>query len=267
MSRLTFIARSDDLGSSGSANRAIDAVTKAGFIKNVSVMAPGIAVEDAAELLAGRKDICFGMHTTLNAEWDRIKWAPVLPLDEKSGLVEKNGCFLSDPAQFEKTRPAVETIMREVNAQLEKLHGLGFDIHYIDSHMFPEVYVPGLDEAMEAFAKRKGLIDHMYFYNLPPGFRRLPDNPSQTIDILKAVPQGQYFLLAHPALDTAETRKTGNSRYSGDEIAKARAAEAKFFSDASAMDLLKRTGCEGIRYDEAAPQERAAIQDIKAMFC
>jgi hypothetical protein len=36
-------------------------------------MACGPAIEEAAELLAHRKDVCFGMHTTLNAEWDKVK--------------------------------------------------------------------------------------------------------------------------------------------------------------------------------------------------
>ncbi|MDR1028237.1 MAG: ChbG/HpnK family deacetylase [Clostridiales Family XIII bacterium] len=160
MARITFVARCDDLGSGADANQAIDAVTRAGFIKNVSVMAPGRFVEGAAELLAGRKEICFGMHATLNAEWDRVKWAPVLPLDETSGLVDENGYFLADPALFERTKPAPETILREVDAQLEKLRAAGFDIRYIDSHMFPEMFVEGMDEAMAEFAKRKGLIDH-----------------------------------------------------------------------------------------------------------
>lgn len=266
MSRITFISRSDDLGSSASANQAIDAVTRAGFIKNVSVMAPGPTVDDAARMLASRKDVCFGMHTTLNSEWDRLKWGPVLPLDVTSGLVDENGFFLGDPKQFETTKPAVETIMREVDAQLEKLHGLGFDIKYIDSHMFPEMFVDGMDEAMEAFAKKKGLIDHMYFYNLPPGFHDLRDGLAEVMEVLKTLPDGQYFFVTHPALDTEETRKTGNAQYSGDDIAKGRAMEARMFSDPSVCAMLQSIGCTGVRYDEAAPQKRATRQDFIDMF-
>jgi predicted glycoside hydrolase/deacetylase ChbG (UPF0249 family) len=73
MKNIRFITRADDLGGSYSANQAIEQVIDAGFIKNVSIMACGPAVEDAARRLAHRKDVCFGMHTTLNAEWDRVK--------------------------------------------------------------------------------------------------------------------------------------------------------------------------------------------------
>ena len=77
------------------------------------------------------------MHTTLNAEWDRVKWGPVLPPEKCKGLVDELGYFLSHPSMFVQTKPPVEQIMSEVDAQLERLHKLGFPVCYIDSHMFP----------------------------------------------------------------------------------------------------------------------------------
>ena len=266
MKKIRFVSRADDLGSSGSANRAIARVVGAGFIKNVSVMAPGPRVEEAARLLAHRRDVCFGMHTTLNAEWDAVKWGPVLPLDEKSGLVDKNGYFLSDPAQFETTKPAVETIMREVSAQLEKLHALGFDIRYIDSHMLPEMFVEGMDEAMADFAKKKGLVDHMYFYNLPPGFRELQPSLPNVLRFFRGLPEGQYFFVTHPSLDTQEMRKTGNARYSGADVAKGRAFETKVFSKRAVRRLLRLMGCEGVRYDEAQVRPRLTLEEVRKLF-
>jgi hypothetical protein len=269
MARISFVARCDDLGSSISANRAIDAVTRAGFIKNVSVMAPGSFVAQAAELLAGRKEICFGMHTTLNAEWDRVKWSPVLPPDTpdtKGGLVDDNGYFLADPAMFERTKPEVETIMKEADAQLEKLHAAGFDIRYVDSHMFPEMFVEGMDDAMADFAKRKGLIDHMYFYNLPPGLGGAQAGLSEIMESLKTLPDGQYFFVTHPSLDTDEMRQTGNASYSGADVAALRANETRVFSDPAVCETLRGMGCEGVRYDEAMSQKRATIAELKQLF-
>jgi hypothetical protein len=264
---VTFVSRADDLGSSESANRAIEMVAEAGFIKNVSVMAPGPFAEQAAQMLAKRKDVCFGMHTTLNAEWDKVKWAPVLPPGEDSGLVDANGNFLPNPSFFAKTKPPVEIIMREVDAQLERLHSLGFDIRYIDSHMFPEMFVEGLDEAMEDFARKKGLIDHMYFYVLPPGFEALQQNSSGIIKFLRSLPAGQYFIAAHPSLDTEEMRQTGNAQYSGEDIAKGRAAETQIFSKKSLRHLMKILGCDSARYDKAKPlPKRLGIEDAKAML-
>ncbi|MDR1293075.1 MAG: ChbG/HpnK family deacetylase [Clostridiales Family XIII bacterium] len=266
MARINFVARCDDLGSSASANRAIDAVTRAGFMKNVSVMAPGRFVEQAAELLAGRKELCFGMHTTLNAEWDEVKWPPVLPFDAGSGLTDERGYFLADPAMFERTKPSVETIMKEADAQLERLHAAGFDIRYVDSHMFPEMFVAGMDEAMAEFAKKKGLIDHMYFYNPPPGLSDIRMELPEIMGLLKALPDGQYFFVAHPSLDTEEMRRAGNALYRGADVAKWRAHETQALSNPGLCAMLRGMGCEGVRYDEATPQKRATIAEIRQLF-
>lgn len=272
-----LIARADDLGSSNSANQAIERVVGAGIIRNVSVMACGPFVESAAEMLADRKEICFGMHTTLNAEWDKVKRGPVgltrakmgqggsltgqdegissLGMESGNPLVDENGYFLPDPSLFLRTKPSVEQIMQEVDAQLERLYKLGFDIRYIDSHMFSEAYVPGMDEAMEAFAKKKGLVDHMYFYHLLPNMGRMMK--------LEAVPDGQYFIVAHPSLDTEEMRRTGNAGVSGMEVAKGRARETQIFSSPDLRMALETAGFECIRYDEAACERRMTVAELQ----
>lgn len=280
-----LIARADDLGSSNSANQAIERVVGAGIIRNVSVMACGPFVESAAEMLACRKDICFGMHTTLNAEWDRVKWGPVgspyagmeqgnllagkgresLParVGQVNPLVDENGYFLPDPSLFLQTKPTVEQIMREVEAQLERLHKLGFDIRYIDSHMFSEACVPGMDEAMEEFARKKGLVDHMYFYHLLPNMRRLLEHAGDMAAWLGAVPDGQYFIVVHPSLDTEEMRRTGNAGVSGTDVARSRARETKIFSSPELCMALETAGFESIRYDEATCERRMTVAELQ----
>ena len=266
MSMITFIARCDDLGSSQSANLAIDSVTRAGLFKNVSVMAPGPAVEAAAQLLKDRREICFGMHLTLNAEWDKVKWRPVSKLTKESGLIDENGYFLSDPSLFTSAKPAVETVLAEASAQLEKLHRLGFDIRYIDSHMFPEMFIEGLDEAMKEFVHKKGLIDTMHYYQLPPGFREYENASEKPFHYLRTLPAGQYFFVCHPAFDTPETRMTGNASYSGELIAKGRDREARLFGKKFTTLALRCIGITGIRYDQAKPGKRVTIDEIKNMF-
>ena len=263
MARVRFVSRADDLGSSHSANVAIGRVAKAGFIKNVSIMAPGPFVEEAADMLAGRKNVCFGMHTTLNAEWDKVKWKPVSPLAPDCGLLDENGYFLNDPSLFTAARPPVETIMKEVDAQLERLHKLGFDIRYIDSHMFPEAFVEGMDDSMREFAQKKGLVDHMYFYRLPPGLVELVTEGGNFLAYFKSLPEGQYFIVGHPSLDTPEMRQTGNATNKGEDIAKQRAGETKMYANPAFRFVLRLLGCEGIRYDEAVPPARATVQELK----
>ena len=258
MKNIRFITRSDDAGSSRSANQAIARVLDAGFIKNVSLMACGPAIEDAARLLAHRKDVCFGMHTTLNAEWDRVKWRPLTAPEQCRGLLDEQGYFLPHPTLFLHTKPSVESIMAEVDAQLERLHALGFSVSYIDSHMFPERYVEGLDEAMADFARQKGLIDHMYFYQLPPWGLTLCK--AKDVHLL---PEGQYLGISHPSLDTEEMRLTGNASLSGVSVAATRARETALLSDPA---WCRSLGIRSIRYDEASFDRRLTIPELNRRF-
>jgi predicted glycoside hydrolase/deacetylase ChbG (UPF0249 family) len=254
MKQVRFITRADDAGSSLSANEAIRRALKAGFIKNVSLMAMGGKIEDAAErLLRFKANMNFGMHGTLNAEWDRVKWGPLSKLDASSGLVDEQGYFLSNPEQFVTTKPQVAVILREYDAQLDRLTRLGFPVAYVDSHMFPEKYIPGMFEAMNEWIKGKGLINHIYFYNLPPGFKKIAADPKNMVSVLKAIPEGQYFYLAHPAVYSDEMLLTGNSSVSGEDVAKARNGEAQLLAKKSTPRFMRFLGITPIRYDQAAP--------------
>jgi hypothetical protein len=255
MKDVRFVARADDAGSNVSANEAFLKVIRGGFIKNVSLMAVGPQIEDAQRLLKFKGKVCFGMHAVLNAEWDRVKWGPLSGIGAESGLLDPQGYFLSHPSMFEKTKPPVEVILREYEAQLDKLTRLHFPVQYVDSHMLPEKYVPGLLEATSAWIKRKGLIDHAYFYTLPPGLEKIAQDPKQLIPVLKAVPEGQYFFAIHPALDSEEMRATGNAEFRGEDIARGRSGEAKMFSRKTTGWLLRSLGIRPIRYDEAVPGE------------
>lgn len=261
MKNIRFIARADDAGSSKAANLAIAKAIRAGFIKNVSLMAPGAFIEEAAQMFAGSKKVCFGLHSTLNAEWDRVKWKPVLSAEQCGGLIDENGYFLASPAQFSDTRPSAETAIAEISAQLDKLTRLGFAVSYIDSHMFAEAYIPGLNEAMEIFAKQKGLIDHMYYYQLPPGFAEMGTNVT---GFLRNLPSGQYFYVAHPAVYGEEMHLTGNAQYSGEEIAKGRGKEAKLLGNVLLVPVARLSfGVHTLRYDEAKPlSHRLTVEEL-----
>ncbi len=257
-----FVARADDAGSSHSANLAISKVINGGTIKNVSVMAPGNFVEEAAYMLASRKDICFGMHATINAEWDRVKWRPVSDLPAGSPLTDGNGMFLSNPRQFSATKPPVPLIIKEYDAQLDKLTCSGFNISYVDSHMFPEAYIEGLDEALCEWAKKKGLIDHMHYYAVPKGWEVILQDIKKLLPFLRSIESAQYFIVAHPALNDEEMRLTGNNGISGEKVAKDRSMETKLYSSRLTKKVLEMFGIRTLRYDEAKPFERATVEDI-----
>lgn len=112
---LRIITRSDDAGSSRSANAAILKAAQGAFVKNISLMAPGNYIDEAARLLKGQKHICFGMHFTMNAEWDKVKWGPVCQklkgtamTDAMSGWIKEKG--LVDHRYFYNVLPQIDEI-------------------------------------------------------------------------------------------------------------------------------------------------------------
>lgn len=266
MKDVRFITRADDAGSSHSANRAIASVLRAGFIKNVSIMAPCSFVDDAAELFADKKGICFGLHATLNAEWDQVKWGPVSAGLENTGLVNEKGMFLPAPKLFTQTKPPLDIILKELDAQLDKLSRAGFDIRYVDSHMLPELWVADLEDAMDAWTQRKGLLYHMYYYALPPGWKRVAKDPQQLLPVLREMPSGQYFYLIHPAFYGEEMLRTGNGEISGEQVAKARDAEARMFSKKSMKWLMRLFHVSPLRYDEAKLGPHLGRQELMQIF-
>lgn len=249
--KIYLITRADDAGSSHSANQAIKEAAGAGFIKNISVMAPGPYVEEAAYLLAGHKEICFGLHTAFHAEWDRVKWGPVGSSLENSGLLDENRQFLSHPDMWAGLLPDPENIIKEMDAQLEKVHKAGFAIRYADSHMFWEDSVVGMREAFADWTEKKGLCNHAYYYNFIEGIEDSQDSPQTFLKALSALSQGQYFYLAHPAFDSKEMRLTGNQKISGEKIARDRDREARLLKDTCLLEQAEKLGIKTIRYDEA----------------
>ena len=81
---IELLFRGDDCGGSFTANRAIAQCCLEGVIRNVSIMAVGPAVEEVAERFAGCEGVCFGLHVTLNSEWLRPRFGPVLPAEPRS---------------------------------------------------------------------------------------------------------------------------------------------------------------------------------------
>ncbi|MDR1734501.1 MAG: ChbG/HpnK family deacetylase [Oscillospiraceae bacterium] len=266
MKDIRFITRADDGGSSRSANIAMQRIAENGIIKNFSIMAPGAFCEDLYGRMGARTDVCFGLHHTLNAEWDRVKWGPVSGIPADSPLTDAHGFFRADPRDFAGTKPDPALIVKEASAQLDKLTRIGFDIKYMDSHMFPECFIPGMDEALQEFMQAKGLIDHMYFYNLPPGFLEVARGEGSVIQTLLHLPEGQFFTVAHPAQASAEMLLTGNAAVSGEKVCRGRNLEAKLYASRITKALLQRLGITALRYDEAVPGERARVSDLLVFF-
>jgi Uncharacterized protein conserved in bacteria len=257
---IRLLLRGDDFGGSLSANQAIAEGCQSGLLKNVSVMAPGPYLEQGALLLAEREDICFGMHITMNAEWDSIKWKPILPSGQVPSLIDEQGYFLSHPSLMGNV--SLKEAIAETIAQYERLRQLGFRISYIDEHMFFSYSVKGYAEWLDDWCREEGLINfHRYFQLLPDTPAAAAGKMTGTADLaqiflhnhmeaVKSAPEGLYTVILHPGLDSDEMRRFGNADLEGWKVAAERDAERRMLLQPDLLSFYQQYGVTSIRYDE-----------------
>ncbi len=243
-----FIARSDDFGSSRAANLAILKAVELGYItRNVSCMAPGPFIAEAAEELKRHKNIAIGMHATLTSEWDGIKW-------ESLG---KKLSFFKSSEELAKSNPSVEDILKEYGLQLDYLTKLGLKVDYVDSHMFPEYHVKGLYEAVAEWIFKKGLINAENFYSFPEIIApRRSEDYDEFVDNVKSFflsmkDGAQYFYLTHPAMDDEEVLLMYNESIPKGAMRLERSFEQRIVCSGSMRDFLKEHQLRPIKYTEA----------------
>lgn len=248
--RIHLYTRGDDCGSNHSANKAILEACDHGILKNVSFMIPGPCIQEAAELFAHRKDVCHGLHVTVNAEWDSIKWGAVSEPERVPSLLDDHGFFFQTTRALKEHGPKLDEIMVETQVQLDKATRLGLHIRYAEMHMGFGWILDGLQETYQNWCKEKGLMD-----SIPLG-KRLPDvemagDPVEClIERLKAADSGYYALIGHPAYDNPEMRALGHDGYPGDVVATEREWERRMFCDERIIAFCSEKGIRPTRYDE-----------------
>lgn len=241
---ITLYPRADDAGSSRAANRAILECVKHGIIKNISVMAPPYASEDAGDILKDLDkefDVSFGLHITLNAEWDGVKWGPVSNPKDVPSLLGQDGYF---PAltSHHTGRILLKEALKECKAQLEKLRSLGFRLTYLDEHMGVGLYsVPELHQALIEFAREEGLY-HVDVIESLPEIDLSGDALKSLRNLLEQQPDGEYIYFTHPAFDDSELEPCYTTGVPKGKIPRERAAETRLLCDPRTKALLEEKG-------------------------
>jgi predicted glycoside hydrolase/deacetylase ChbG (UPF0249 family) len=151
-----LLLRCDDFGTATGADLAIAELAGHGTPINISVMICGPMARSGMELLrhAG-PHICLGIHATVNAEWDGIKWGAIDPSSLGSGLTNAQGHFHAFPRQLEGVAP--EAILREVRAQIVEALSWDLPFAYLDEHMgFGRIH--NLRDSLGKLAEEFGLV-------------------------------------------------------------------------------------------------------------
>lgn len=235
-----LIIRADDFGASPGTSDAIFDCLEAGFVRNVGVMAPApFLAHRLDELIERQEEFCLGLHATLNSEWANLRWGPVLPASDVPSLVEPDGTFHRSTMTLHDCGVAAEMI-REVEAQLAKVRGLGLRPRYLDTHMGFS-WIKGVADALAALCAREGLIfgDSPAFAGLPLSLsdQLAPDQIQDAIHSLAESHAGtRPVWVFHPAKHDAISEQFFlNANEPSSAVAEVRHHEYLTLSDASLM--------------------------------
>ncbi len=120
----------DDLGMSRPANLGgVEAMDGAATCGSIMVPCPGFA--EMVEIARERPELDLGCHITLNNEFPKFGWGPVLK--DVPSLCDPGGNLWETPLKTIAYADPDE-VRREMRAQLEMLLDTGIDVTHIDAH-------------------------------------------------------------------------------------------------------------------------------------
>ena len=138
-----LIVNSDDFGRHKLINRAVEKCLQFGILKSATLMAGGIAFDDAVKVAKKNPALGVGIHFTL------ANGFPVLPPEKIPTLVTEDGNFFENYVVFLKKylqgKISHEEIKSELSAQLEKIQRAEINLTHFDSHQHLH-HIPGIIE-------------------------------------------------------------------------------------------------------------------------
>lgn len=255
---IQLLCRTDDFGSARAANRAIlEAADMEYVVRNVSCIACAPYIEEGAQQLKKYAHIDIGVHLTLNSEWNGVRWGA---LTDNEQITDDRGYFFQTQQELAGRKPDLGGILREYDAQLDRLTKLGLSVAYADSHMGPELWVSGLAEAIEDWTWKKGLISARYYYSSAkqegPSFTDKDEDYLKGVRLwLKGLQQGkQYSYVTHPAKGCEELLLFYNEEIPAGVIAKQRNQEYMAVTAQSWINWKEELNIRPVCYTEAREQ-------------
>ncbi len=149
-----IIVNADDFGRHELINRAVERAFNAGCLRSATLMAGGVAFDDAVQLAKKVSGLGVGIHFTL------ANGNPILPPKEIPSLVTEEGTFHGDYIKFLKRylsgKISLAEVRSELAAQLEKILNAGLTLTHFDSHQHLH-HVPGISEIALDLAEAAGI--------------------------------------------------------------------------------------------------------------
>ena len=151
--RLVVVA--DDFGRSLGVNRAIAAAHAGGIVTSASLMAGGVAFDDAVEVARHHPRLAVGLHATF------CDGRAVLPRSLVPDLVDATGRLETDPARagiryWRRRKAMLPQLEAEAEAQFDRLDGVGIAPTHVDGHHHLHIH-PVLFRIVCRAAARRGV--------------------------------------------------------------------------------------------------------------
>jgi predicted glycoside hydrolase/deacetylase ChbG (UPF0249 family) len=201
---IQLVVQSDDFGMCHAGNVGVVEAFRNGVLTQASVMVPCPWFREAARL-ATEHSIPVGVHLTLTAEWDYLRWGP---LTGGRSLAGQDGRF---PRTIEEVRDKAkpDEMLEEFVAQVDLFRGEGLEPGYFDCHMgvvTPEPYVEVCRRYGCAFDYPIGDVavgfDSIHMLSGRPSDEKIP----YLLDRIGGLEAGKHLIVSHCAIDADELR-------------------------------------------------------------
>ena len=278
------IIHADDAGMSHSVNRATIAAMEQGIVSSASIMVPCPWFKEIAAYAKTHPDRDFGIHLTLNSEWDNYRWGPVAGKDKVPSLVDNEGYLWDNVEEVVANAKTVE-VEAELRAQIQRALDFGVPLTHLDTHMgalvsrpdLVEVYVDlGVQFNLPVFflrdlgdevsderirARARQLIEKLDAHKLPVLDHMtqlytdgtLEEKRAQYLQAIASSKPGVRYLILHCGYDDNELRAITAS-------SKRRDTDRRVLTDPEFMEAVNKSGVEVVTWKQvrAMNDKRAA---------